>query len=286
MRYFLVAALLSTGLAGCGAAPQDGKAGDRAGAAQLRPERIVSLNLCSDQLLVALADREQIAGLSLNAADPDMSWVSDRVAGLPILGSAAEQVLAIQPDLVLGLPASPSNSLGALQDQGYRTLDLQAATNVNDIYHAIGLTAAAVGHRGRGEAMAAQMERDLANIRPVGAGRVAAYYQRRGYMSGAGTLIDDMMGRLGLVNLAGTLGEGPLAQLSLEEMVAAQPDFIIMESATKNVTDQGSEMLHHAALRHIPRLYVPEAMTVCGNPSYVTAAQSLERQIITYDGRR
>ena len=86
------------------------------------------------------------------------------------------------------------------------------------------------------------MERELAGLSKPGRGRVAAYYQRRGYMTGTGTLIDELMGRVGLVNLARKRGKPPLSQLSLEEMVAAEPDFLIVESATDVVTDQGSEM--------------------------------------------
>jgi iron complex transport system substrate-binding protein len=38
-------------------------------------------------------------------------------------------------------------------------------------------------------------------------------------------------------------------------------------------------MLHHPALRDIPRLRLPQAWTVCGGPAYVQAAQSLVAQI-------
>lgn len=250
-----------------------------------QPRKIVSLNLCADQLLVALADRDQIAGLTRNADDAEMSAVADRVGGLTLLGNAAEQVLDLQPDMVVGMPASRSATLGALQDQHYRTLDLQFSRTLDDVYTAIRQTAVAVGHPDRGEAMVADMGRQLAQIGKAGNNRVAAYYQRRGFMTGTGTLIDDVMQRTGLVNLAARVGKPALAQLSLEEMVAARPDFIIMESATQTVTDQGSEMLHHAALRDIPRIYLPQAWTVCGGPAYVDAARSLVRQIKAHDDR-
>ena len=55
--------------------------------------------------------------------------------------------------------------------------------------------------------------------------------------------------------------------------------FIIVESATDHVTDQGTEMLHHPALRDIPRIRLPQAWTVCGGPAYVRAARSLVGQI-------
>src|SRR3546814_4101170 len=87
-----------------------------------------------------------------------------------------------------------------------------------------------------------------------GRGRVAAYYQRRGYLTGAGTLWDGIMARAGLVNLATTLHRPPLSHLAVEEMIAAHPDFLVMDSATRTVSDRGTEMLHHRALERI----VPE----------------------------
>src|SRR3546814_13830557 len=105
------------------------------------------------------------------------------------------------------------------------------------------------------------MESELAGLPKPGEGRVAAYYQRRGYMTGTGTLIDELMTRVGLVNLAGQLGEPPLSQLSLEEMVAAEPDFLIVESATDVGTDQGSVMLHHPARTEEGRVGEEDEMT-------------------------
>ena len=250
------------------------------------PKRIVSVNLCADQLVLALADRGQIAGLTHNAADPELSAAAAKARGLPLLGNSAEQILAIDPDLVVGMPASRSAALAALPRQTYPLLDLDTANTLDQIYVSIRQTAKAVGRADRGEALVAKMEHELAGLPKPGRGRVAAYYQRRGYMTGTGTLIDELMTRLGLVNLAGKLGKPPLSQLSLEEMVAARPDFLIVESATDTITDQGSEMLHHPALKDIPRISIPQAWTVCGSPEYSIAARSIVAQIAAIDGER
>lgn len=241
------------------------------------PKRVVSFNLCADQLIIALADRAQIAGLTRNAADPWMSAAAERARGLPMLSSSGEQILVIDPDLVVGMPAGPAAAL--IARQGYPTLDFRFASSVDEIYVSIRETAAALGHPARGEAMIARMQADLAAIPPAGRGRVAAFYQRRGFMTGTGTLVDDLMRRAGLVNLAAKLGKPPLAQVSIEEMVAAKPDFLIVDSASDDVTDQGTEMLHHPALRDIPRIRIPEAWTVCAGPAYVKAARSMAAQI-------
>jgi len=248
-----------------------------------KPKRIVSLNLCADQLVLALADRGQIAGLTRNATDAEMSSQAARARGLPILKNSAEQILAIDPDLVIGMPARRSAAMGVLKAQHYRMLDLKTANSLDDIYASIRETAVAVGHPERGEAMIARMEAALAKIGKPGAGKVAAYYQRRGFMTGTGTLIDDLMRRVGLMNLAAKLGKPVLSQLSLEEMVAARPDYLIVESATDKVADQGTEMLHHAALDGIPRISIPQAWTVCGGPAYVDAARGIAAQVA---GRR
>lgn len=243
------------------------------------PKRIVSLNLCADQYLLALADRGQIAGLTSNAADPHLSAAAAQARGLHILSESAEEVLAIEPDLVVGIPARRSVMMTALSGQHYRTLDLKSAHSYADIVSQVREMALAVGHPERGEALIAQMDRALATLpRPHRAG-VAAYYQRRGYLTGTGTLIDDLMTRVGLTNLAGKIGKPALSQISLEEMMAAQPDYIIVDSATDRITDQGTEMLHHPLLAGIPRLRVPQAWTVCGGPAFVKAAQTLAAQL-------
>ena len=245
------------------------------GAASPRgPRRIVSLNVCADQYLLALADPGQIAALSRNARDPELSAAADKARGFRLLRRGSEEVLAIQPDLILGFPAGPGQVAGAPPGR-WPALGLASAESHGAILEQIRQVARAVGHPGRGEALIAAMERDLAALPRARRGGVAAYYQRRGFMTGTGTLIDDLMTRVGLVNLAARLGKPALAQVSLEEMVAARPDWLIVESATDRVQDQGTEMLHHRALADIPRISVPQAWTVCGGPAYVLAARRI-----------
>lgn len=272
-----VAAL--AGLLAAGALSFAVLADGRAGAPAPVPRKIVSLNLCADQYLLALADRGQIAGLTHNADRPELSAAAEQARGLRILNDSAEEVLAIGPDLVVGMPARRSAVMTALKGQDYPALDLKTAESFTAITEQMRAVARAVGHPDRGETIVARMERDLAALERPGRGRVAAYYQRRGFLTGTGTLIDDLMQRAGLVNLAEKLGKPPLSQLSIEELAAARPDYLIVETGTDQVRDQGTEMLHHPALRDIPRLRLPQAWTVCGGPAYVRAAQSLVAQI-------
>jgi iron complex transport system substrate-binding protein len=249
--------------------------------AEAAPRRIVSLNLCTDQYLLALADRAQIAALTANARDTEMSAAAAKVGNIPMVSHSAEALVTIDPDLVLAGPGWRSGAMAAVPIRNRRIVELANADSYADIVAQIRQVATAIGHADRGEALVARMDRALAALPKAGRGRVAAYYQRRGYLTGTGTLVDDLMRRVGLVNLAGKLNKPVLSQMSLEELIAARPDFLIVESATDRITDQGTEMLHHPLLKDIPRLRLPQAWTVCGGPAYVLAAEGLVRQLAT-----
>jgi len=244
------------------------------------PQRIVSLNLCADQYLLALADRSQIAALTRFSQDPQMSAAAVAARGLPQTKGSAEDVLLLTADLVVASPYARRETVEALARRHLPTLDLPPADSYPQIVAQVRHVAAAVGHPKRGEVLVRQMDAALARVsRDAGRGRVAAYYQRRGFLTGTGTLIDDLMRRVGLVNLAARLGRPPLSRLSLEEMAAAQPDFLLVERDAMRVEDQGTEMLAHPVLRGSVRLSLPQAWTVCGGPAYVLAAASLAEQL-------
>lgn len=244
------------------------------------PRRIVSLNLCADQYLLALADRSQIAAVTTFARDPAMSAAAAMARSVPVTRGSAEDVLTLRPDLILAAPGSRFGAMRHLRDRGVAVVEVPAAESYPDIVRQVRAVAAAIGHPARGEALIARMDRQLRGIPGnAGRGKVAAYYQRRGFLTGAGTLVDELMRRVGLRNLAQRLGKPALARVSLEEMARAQPDYLVVETATDRVVDQGTEMLHHPLLARIPRLRVPEAWTVCGGPAYPRAAAALAAQL-------
>ena len=242
------------------------------------PRRIVSLNLCADQFLVALADRGQIAGITRLSHMANMSPIAAEVAHLPAASASAEALLAAQPDLILtGWPGQADAAVRAGLKS--RILVVPPANSYSDIVAQVTLVADAVGHPERGAALIRRMDAELAAIPATGHRRVATDYQRRGYLSGAGTLMDDMMRRVGLVNLATRLGLPPLANLPLEQLVAHRPDFLITGAGSPR--DLGSTTLRHPAIAGIPRLILPGALADCGGPFYPRAIRILSDQLGT-----
>ena len=262
---------IAAALACIGAAPSP---------ARHAPLRIVSLNLCADQYLLALADRGQIAALTRLARDPAMSAAAGAARGVPVTGGSAEEVLALRPDLVIAAPGLRRETAAALQGRGIAQLALPPADSYADIVAQTREIAAAIGHPERGEALVRRMDAALARVpHDAGRGRVAAEYQRRGFLTGTGTLVDELMRRVGLTNLAARLGKPVLAKLSLEELAVARPGWLIVDESDARVVDQGTEMLHHPIIGSIPRLRLRGAWTTCGGPAYVLAAASLARQL-------
>ncbi|MES9971754.1 MAG: hypothetical protein ABW092_17100, partial [Candidatus Thiodiazotropha sp.] len=68
------------------------------------PQRVVSVNLCSDQLLLMLAEPQQVASVSYLSRDPDSSFVADQASRYPLNHARAEEIIRLQPDLVLVTP--------------------------------------------------------------------------------------------------------------------------------------------------------------------------------------
>ena len=94
--------------------------------------RVASLNLCADQLLLALADRNQIASLSRLAADASLSFLAGKAAGIPRNEGGAEAVLFADPDLVLTGTYGQQEQVALLRRQGLAVLALGPWTSLED----------------------------------------------------------------------------------------------------------------------------------------------------------
>src|SRR5436309_15345352 len=127
------------------------------------PRRVVSFNQCGDQLVLALADPEQIAGLSPYAADPSLSAVADKAKRYLRLDWQAESTIALQPDLVLIGQNDRPVTKHILRAQGLRLYEIALISDLDAAHRQIVEVAAVLGHPERGEKLLAEI--DLARMR-------------------------------------------------------------------------------------------------------------------------
>lgn len=246
-------------------------------AAEEAPRRIVSLNLCADQLLLALAEPERIVALSPNAQDREMSHHADQALDHPMVSGTAEEVLALKPDLVLAGPFAGAESKAFLRAAGLRVIEVPVPETLADVAAQIREMGELLGDAGKAERLASDFEAAVAAIRldATGARPNALYVQRRGFVTGHGTLMHELMETAGLGN---AVRESGFARYDLETLLTLDADLIVLE-ALPEPTDQGAAMLLHPALEArfgaVPRVVVPLTALVCPGPWTVEALHVL-----------
>jgi iron complex transport system substrate-binding protein len=253
------------------------------------PERIVSINLCADELLISLADPDQIAALSPFSTDQTLSFVAAQARHFRHDASDAEVVVGLNPDLVLAGRFTKLATREMLTRLGYRVVLLDPARSIADSIRQIREIAALVGHPQRGEALIADIEAARAQAEYAAAERKiklsAAVYQRRGYVTGGNTLSSELMAIVGLENTGAELAGSTGGFVPLEEVIIARPDLLVVASPTITPEDQGSALLAHPALVKLyspsKRITLPERLTVCGGPSLPAAIDWLAAEIQT-----
>nr|MBX2806869.1 ABC transporter substrate-binding protein [Hyphomicrobiales bacterium] len=231
-----------------------GMASVSARAGDARPLRIVSINACTDQLLYALADREQIAALTHYAVEDDYSIFVDEIrkSGIPRIQGNAEEVLKLKPDLVLAGTYTRRATRDLLARHGVRIELLSPARNIAESKAAIRRVAGLVGKDGKGQALIERIDNALNQHGETFADAPELLQlQRGGYVSGPGTLIGDLLSRFGVRNAAIGLGVDQIGVTSLEMALKLRADGLVLFDPLSSATDQGSAMLLHPALRKI-----------------------------------
>jgi len=247
--------------------------------ANAAPQRVASIWLCADVLLLRLADRNRIVSLTRFAADPALSPMAAAARGIPANRGRAEDILPVQPDLVIaGANAAPATR-ALLRRLGARLLELDPANDFAGIRTNVRRVAAALGAPARGEAMVAEMDRRLAETQPAAGPRPSVLYYRGGYVQGRGTLLDAMMQAAGLDNQGAALIGAGAAFVSLERLLLRPPDALLLGGADPQRARRATGPAAHPALRRLverlPAMSLPDRVWHCGWPDATAAVESL-----------
>lgn len=174
--------------------------------------RVVAQFVGGDELLLALAEPEQIAALSHLGREAVFSATSEEAKKYPQLTKGdAESVLKFNPTLVLCADYSRIELVEALKRTGlqvivfdhYRTLD-DAYGNLRLLGRELGPAASARAERiiSDCQVRVRALQEKLTNVKPVRVIAPSTY----GVVGGADTTFQDMCDHAGAINLAATLG--------------------------------------------------------------------------------
>ena len=249
-------------------------------------ERIVSANLCADQLLMTLADPSQIVSLSPFAADPAMSYLSEKAKAFPSNRGVGEDIIRLDADLVLVGPFDNHYTQDLLKARHVEFLDLAPWFGLADGRTQILAVAARIGHPERGRRLVEEIDNSLERLRQMSKllqqrPRTLVYH-RRGFVYHAG-MTGELAEAAGLKDVSAELGVKGAGFVRLERLLVEQPDFLIVEEQDEEPIDQGQALLSHPALaRAFPaskRIVLPARLTICGGPSTIELAAYLADEI-------
>lgn len=247
--------------------------------------RVASINVCTDQLLLTLADPAQIVGLSPYARDAARSWAAAKARTYRRLSGEAEDLLTLKPDVVVAALYMKRATRELLKRQEMRVAEFDIARSIDDVKEQIRRMGDLVKHPDRAEAQVARLDSAIARARQAAARkrfRVLAL-SRRGWVSGDDSITSALLSITGLSNAAAGLSSHSSGFATLEAIVADRPDFILISDGRDVAEDEGSALLLHPALEKLyppsRRLVIPEDLTVCGGPMLSEALDRLVAEL-------
>ena len=269
-RLILTAVALLSAMAHLGATDAPGK-----------PGRIVSLNMCVDELVLRLAEPQNIASVTWLSRDPKNSNVAELGARIPVNHGLAEEIIPLNPDLIIAGIYTARTAVAMLKRVGIPVLEIGVPKSLDDVRAQIREIAGRIGERERGESVVADMDRRLAALpHPPSSDRPrAVVLNPNGATVGKGTLVDEIMTRAGLTNVAAELGIDSYGQIPLEAVAANAVDVLIVSASRDGPPALATQILRHpvlAALSDRTRVVVmPGRLWNCGGPAVVEAIERL-----------
>ena len=245
------------------------------------PQRVMSINLCTDTLLMALADREQVASVTHIATSSPLSTIEQQAAGIPTNRANIEEVIALKPDLLLAQRWAHAATIKRAEELGYRTLVLEPARNINEAMQenlrlgkALGQTTRAIALN---DAIKSQI---LSTPTPLPIPPTIVVYGPNGYTSGKGTLLDDLIRKSGMDNLATYIIDGEGGMIPIEALVMGQPDvFAYGHNPLARGESLAERNLAHPAVEQVAdqavKLTLPGKLWACGGPEIMQAFSRL-----------
>lgn len=218
------------------------------------PDHIVSLTLASDEILIdIIEDKSRIAALTYLSSDSSISNVADKTEDIPKIHANIEQVISLDPDLVIVASYTNQNFRKHLEDTEIKTVFLNQFGSFSSVKENIKLIGKSVCEEENAGRLIADMEDKLGKlserIPSEKPGPKVLYYSSSGNTAGEGSLVNEILEKAGAVNLAKEAGIDEYGKISLEYIISIDPDIVILSSYNPSDPDFPKEFILNSALR-------------------------------------
>lgn len=247
-------------------------------------DRIMSLDYCADQFVLALADENQIIGVSSEARDAH-SFYRERAKNIPRFRADADQILTQRPSLVVRSWAGDRRLLTLLKRLKIQVITIEHAQDPQGIQSNVLRLAKAIGQESRGNAMIADAETRLARLKELPAyGESAVYLTPGAFTTGSGTFVSKVMALAGIGNSFADRGYTGWFPIPMERLVQSPPTLIVTSFYDSHASVQNHwGIARHGYIRRMldetPTVDVPGSMMACSGLFIVDAAEHLRGQM-------
>ncbi|MGC6534365.1 MAG: ABC transporter substrate-binding protein [Parvibaculales bacterium] len=240
--------------------------------------RVVSLNLCADAYLMAIAGKQQILALTPQSQQADVSAFAAQAAAYPISDGQIETLAALKPDVVIVSSYSDPLRNRLIAQLGIEIVKLDAANNFAAALREVEKLGAVLGRSAQAAAYIKSLQADMAELMPVSHHPRLMTLQRRNLTVGKGHILDEIIALAGGENLGRHSGAF-MGRVSLEKALAAQADYILLNEAPQQAESRGLEFLIHPALAEAypphKRVQIDNNLLVCAGATTPRAVKAL-----------
>jgi iron complex transport system substrate-binding protein len=198
-----------------------------------KPVRIVSTALVTDEITSALVEPSRIIAMSRFASDPETSNVSDMARRINrFVDRSAEQIIGLNPDTVVSARYARISLKSLINSAGIPFHELTQFKTVKDVESNVRLIAKALGEEERGEQVLRAMQQKLESagqeLRPERRSWRALYLAPGEWTAGTNTSVHEIFRYAGLRNAAADAGINANVKISVEKILAINPDVIVI----------------------------------------------------------
>lgn len=249
-----------------------------------KPVRVMSMNQCTDQLVLALLPPERIASVTWLSRNPDGSLMYREAGRVGVNHGLSEEVVRQKPDLIVAGSFTTPATRGLLKQLGYPMIEVDHAETFADIRRITRQVAKAVGEESRGEALIAQMDRQLAELaRDPGPPMRVAAWDGAGFNASKGSLYDAVLNTAGAVNVANSLPGTGYGKPDIEVLLLAAPTLLVKGAGIGRRPGLRENVERHPLIRRFwdgdRTLTIRQAYYICGTPMVADAALQLRGEL-------
>ena len=241
------------------------------------PQRILTYSLGHDEMVLALAPPERIAALGKFTSNPSYSNVAELAEQFPVYEKGAENVLAQSPDIFIVSRSTKADIVELVKEAGVPVArpDLEDAAegHISQIL----LLGYMLGAEERALELVAEigerLEAVASRVPPAGdASRPSVISITRWSdsisISGGGTTGSDLIEAAGGVNAAARDGIDGFQKISVESILAMNPDFILIPQDGEGAAKLRDDLMNDPVLATVPAV-VNEQIHIVHPPNYI-----------------